>query len=167
MAVATLTPVEQYLETACHPDCDYVDGELLERNVGESFHGRMQGELYMWFRTRERILKVRVLVETRLQITPTRFRIPDAMVLAAEAPREAIVVTPPRLCIGILSRGDSLNQIRARSKDYLSIGVPTCWILDPLANQAWIVTPSGMTEAQNGILRAGEIEMPLADVFEA
>ena len=42
MATApTLISVEEYLSTSYHPDCDYVDGELEERNVGEYSHGKM------------------------------------------------------------------------------------------------------------------------------
>jgi hypothetical protein len=34
MAAATLVSVEEYLSTSYDPDCDYVDGELEDRNVG-------------------------------------------------------------------------------------------------------------------------------------
>lgn len=37
-ATPLLIPVEEYLSTAYRPDCDYVDGEVLERNVGETPH---------------------------------------------------------------------------------------------------------------------------------
>ena len=35
MASRTLISVEEYLRTSYRPDCDYVDGEVLERNMGE------------------------------------------------------------------------------------------------------------------------------------
>jgi hypothetical protein len=35
MATTSLVSVDQYLTTSYRPDCDYVDGVLLERNVGE------------------------------------------------------------------------------------------------------------------------------------
>jgi Uma2 family endonuclease len=82
------------------------------------------------------------------------------------ASSEEVVVTPPTLCVEILSRGDSLNPIWERTQDYLAMGVPVCWILDPLARRGWIVTESGLAEAKDGVLRAGEIEMPLAEVLE-
>ncbi len=34
--------VEKYLRTIYRPDCDYIDGEVLERNVGEIDHSRLQ-----------------------------------------------------------------------------------------------------------------------------
>jgi hypothetical protein len=34
MATATQIPVSQYIDTSYHPDREYIDGELRERNVG-------------------------------------------------------------------------------------------------------------------------------------
>ena len=45
MAAGKLIFVEEYLKTTYRPDCDYIDGEVLERNVGEFKHGRLQGML--------------------------------------------------------------------------------------------------------------------------
>ena len=42
MASSTLIPVSEYLSTTYEPDCDYIDGELQERNVGEFSHGVLQ-----------------------------------------------------------------------------------------------------------------------------
>jgi hypothetical protein len=35
----TTVPVEEYLNTSYDPDREYVDGQLVERHVGEHFHG--------------------------------------------------------------------------------------------------------------------------------
>ena len=35
MATAILIPVSEYLASVYRPDCDYIEGELVERNVGE------------------------------------------------------------------------------------------------------------------------------------
>ena len=40
MSTVTLVPLSEYLETSYRPDCDYLEGELLERNVGEWDHSR-------------------------------------------------------------------------------------------------------------------------------
>ncbi len=45
MATAVHIPVSEYLRTMYHPDCDYVDGEVLERNLGEQTHGLVQAAL--------------------------------------------------------------------------------------------------------------------------
>jgi len=45
VSVATAVPLSEYLNTSYRPDCDYLEGELLERNVGEWDHARLQGLL--------------------------------------------------------------------------------------------------------------------------
>lgn len=40
MAESTLRPVEEYLATSYDPDVEYVDGELVRRNVGDIYHAR-------------------------------------------------------------------------------------------------------------------------------
>jgi Uma2 family endonuclease len=105
-------------------------------------------------------------VRRRLPINFSRFRIPDVMMLLREAPREEIVRTPPLLCIEILSKADTLESIWDRIEDYFSIGVPVCWVIDPVRGRGWTAAPRILTEVADGILRAGQIEMPLDAVIE-
>ena len=167
MAAGTQISVEEYVSRTFHPDCDYIDGEVRERNVGEYSHGRLQAQILGWFMAREIKWRPVVVPETRLQISPARFRIPDVMVLSANAPREEIVRTPPVLCIEIMSRDDRMNEILKRADDYFNIGVPVCWIVNSLTREGWVARPGELLPVGDGVLRAGEIEMPLADVLEA
>jgi Uma2 family endonuclease len=166
MAVGTLVPVEEYLDTAYRPDCDYIDGKVVERSVGELSHALMQTNVAAWLRARAGRWRIKTALELRMRINDLRFRIPDVTVLSLDAPREEVVVTPPLLCIEILSPRDSLTQIWERTQDYLALGVPVCWIIDPIALRARVVTHDGLVEAKDGVLKAGEIEMPLAEVAE-
>jgi Uma2 family endonuclease len=167
MATATLVSVEEYLASIWHPDRDYVDGELIERNMGELSHGRLQALMSAWLIRREVRWRMKTVAEVRLQIGSSRFRIPDVMVLSSDAPHEEIVKTPPLLCIEILSPEDRMSRIMERVRDYFQIGVPVCWIIDPALRSGWVATPGHLAEPADGILRAGEIEMPLAQVLEA
>ena len=166
MAATTLISVEEYLNTTYHPDCDYVDGEILERNLGELEHSDTQSEIVTYLRTKYLAIRRKILAEQRVQVTATRFRIPDVCILAKDAPREQIAQNPPALCIEILSKDDRMVSYMDRLNDYFRMGVPVCWIIDPLARRAWIATPGQLLEPSDGILRAGEIEMPLQDVLE-
>jgi hypothetical protein len=87
MAVRSGVSVEEYLHTSYRPDCDYVDGEVQERNLGELEHGITQSEIVVYLRSRYPRLKRRVITELRVQVKPTRFRIPDVCVLAEDALR--------------------------------------------------------------------------------
>jgi len=158
--------VGEYLSTSYRPDCDYIHGEVVERNGGERKHGRLQIVIGAWFLSRETQWRIKVFTEVRVKVAERRFRIPDVVVLSVDAPDEPVVITPPLLCIEVLSPCDNLNQIWDRTQDYFGIGVPVCWIIDPESRRGWIVTPAGLVEAKDGILRAGEIIMPLADVLE-
>ncbi len=164
MATAVMVPVEEYLRTSYHPDCDYVDGEVVERNLGEFEHGSTQREILLYLSTRYPELRTRLIPEQRVQVRATKFRVPDVCLLASGAPRQKIVTTPPELCIEILSPEDTLTKTLERIKEFFAMGVPVCWIIDPISRQGWVATPGRLEDAVDGILRAGSIEMPVAEV---
>jgi Uma2 family endonuclease len=165
MPAETLVSVEEYLSTAYHPDRDYVDGELLERNMGEYDHGWTQLAIGSWLWVRAAGLHICPLTKVRLQVTATRFRIPDIMVLSGDAPRDPIIRTAPLLCIEILSRDDTMRAIMGRIQDYLAMSVPVCWIVDPIDRVAWIAESNGLHDVKDGVLRAGHISLPLSDIW--
>jgi hypothetical protein len=73
--------VEEYLASSFRPDCDYVDGQLEERNFGEFDHARLQTAIAAYFYSRRKEWNITVVVEQRVQVSPTRFRIPDVCVV--------------------------------------------------------------------------------------
>ncbi len=73
--------VEEYLATVFRPDCDYDDGEVQERNFGEWDHSSLQKRLLLYFGNRENEWGIQVVPEQRVQVGPTRFRIPDVTVV--------------------------------------------------------------------------------------
>jgi hypothetical protein len=95
MATATRVPVEVYLRSSYEPDAEYVDGEIEERSVGENDHFAWQNAIGLWFNLHGQEWRVRVRPELRIQVAPTRFRVPDVTVLDRAQPTEQIV--PPRL----------------------------------------------------------------------
>lgn len=170
MATANLPhilTVEQYLNTTYRPDVDYVDGEIEERNLGEFDHGDLQLAIGSMLRLKQAEWNVRVVTETRTQVTSTRFRIPDVCVNLASLPRERIIRTPPLLCVEVLSPRDTLKSMRKRVQDFLDMGVPTIWILNPETRTAHTVTAASTTEQTAGTLRAEgtPIELAIADIF--
>jgi Uma2 family endonuclease len=168
MASRTLVSVEEYLRTSYRPDCDYVDGEIVERNLGELDHSDLQGEIIAYFRTRLRNRGVFAYPEQRVQVSPTRFRIPDVCVLTSK-PTEQIFRTPPFIAIEILSKDDRISQMQERIDDYLNFGVRYVWLIDPRTRRAWIHTKAGSHESADGILRTEDpaIELPLPEIFHA
>jgi Uma2 family endonuclease len=168
MPAATQISVSEYLATSYDPDCEYLDGEILERNVGESDHSWPQGRLIIFLGIREGEWGIRVYPEQRVQVTPTRFRIPDVTVVLASTPREQIFKAPPFLCVEILSKDDSLSGTFEKIEEYLRMGVQHVWVIDPRRRQGYHFTTDGMREAKDGILRTSnpDIAVPLAALFD-
>ncbi len=76
MKATVLVPAEEYLRTTFHPDRDYVDGEILERNVGERDHSKLQREFILYLGTRAKQWNIHVFPEQRIQISASRFVFP-------------------------------------------------------------------------------------------
>jgi hypothetical protein len=72
---AAIVPLTEYLSSSYRPDREYVDGELVERNVGEFDHANLQGLLIAYLSSRKSEWGIVVLPEQRVQVKPTRFRI--------------------------------------------------------------------------------------------
>ena len=138
MASATLVPLETYLHTDYQPDREYVDGEVKERNWGEKDHARLQKLILLFVAAIEKQSDVRVFPELRVQVSATRFRVPDLTVLRADAPDEQIITHPPLIVIEILSPGDTLLAMREKIEDYLAFGIPNIWIVDPSDRMGYI-----------------------------
>lgn len=167
MASSTLITVQEYLSTSYRPDCDYVDGVVLERNLGEKDHSKTQREFIIYLGAKQRQWGIHVFPEQRVQVSASRFRVPDVCVVVGPEPPEPIFTKPPLLCIEILSRDDRMSQMQEKINDYLTFGVSYVWVIDPRTRQAWIHTPQGSHEVHDGVLRTEnpEILVPLSEVF--
>jgi len=62
--------VGEYLATSYRPDCDYVDGVVEERSLGEFDHSFLQGLLFRLFYDNREKWAVRVSPEQRIQLSP-------------------------------------------------------------------------------------------------
>ena len=167
MATATLIPVSEYLATTYRPDCDYVDGELQERHVGERSHAIMQTVLAVFFTVNRAQWRAIAATELRVQVSPLRFRIPDVCVLRRSDPVEPIVHKAPLVCIEVLSPEDTLSRLQARIDDYAAIGVENIWVLDPLRRRAYSASVRGLQEPADRILTVSgtPIRIALDDLF--
>lgn len=167
-AAVTLISVEEYLRTS-FPDGDreYVDGEVVERNLGEKSHSKPQGELILFFGARRQSHGTYAYPEQRVQVSRTRFRVPDVCVYLGAEPDEEVFTTPPFLVVEILSQDDRASEVQEKIDDYLRFGVPYVWVIDPRLRRGWIHTADGAREAKDGVLRTAdpELALPLAELF--
>ena len=168
-ASAPALTLEEYLRTSYEPDCDFVDGHIEERNVGEREHSILQIALGAWFFNRRAEWKIVVMAEQRTRVSATRVRLPDVCVISAEAPRESVTVTPPLLAIEILSPEDRIHRVLVRLNDFLHMGVENLWLLDPIERSASIYTRAGLSLAETTRLTIpnSPIYLDLPEVFAA
>lgn len=110
--------VEEYLASSYRPDCDYVDGVVQERNLGEKEHAIIQRVLTLLFGIRSNEWNIEVYPELRVQVSANNYRVPDVTVTRAGMEWKRILQTPPLLMIEILSPEDSLSRIRQRVDEY-------------------------------------------------
>jgi Uma2 family endonuclease len=167
MFPATLVSVEEYLTTDYSPDCDYADGVLEDRNVGQQKHAIVQTLIAGFLLRLRHVLGALVVVEQRIEVSPTRYGVPDICVVLAADPDETVITTAPFLCVEVVSPDDRMSRMQAKIGDYLGMGVSYVWVVDPYLRKAWTYTGAGTVEARDGVLRTKDpdIEMPLSEVM--
>jgi Uma2 family endonuclease len=133
MATATTIPVEQYLGHAgsWEPDAEYVDGVIEERPMGEYDHNTWRQAIELWFVARKIEWNIRVRVEQRVQVSPTRFRVPDVVVWSRSRAIEQILTIPPLAVFEVLSPEDRMSSVLHKLGDYSNMGIPTIRVVDP------------------------------------
>ncbi len=141
--------LEEYLHTAYHPDCDFVDDHIEERTMGDLKHSLLQAELVFWFRSHRDDWDIRVMSELRTRVSSTRVRLPDVTVAYNDAAMaERIRTTPPLIAIEILSPDDRIHRVLLRMADFLSMGIPHLWLLDPVERIAYLYNENGLRPVQ-------------------
>jgi len=166
-AAPNWVPVEEYLHNTYHPDCDYVDGVIVERNVGEIPHAKAQRKALIYFYEHEKQWNNFALQECRVQVSPTRYRVPDVCVILGAEPDGKILTRPPFLCIEVLSPEDRLSRMQEKIDDYLRFGVHYVWLIDPYQRRAWIYWQGETREVRDGLLRTSDPEwiVPLTEIL--
>lgn len=159
MAAAAAQPVpsltmEEYLQTTYHPDYDFVDGHLEERNMGGTKHGLLQSLFCIWFGNHPDWNLV-TINDQRIQVAPNRVRLPDvAVVFDDEAVLEDPRRTPPYIAIEVLSPDDRIPRVIPRLRDFIDMGAAHVWLIDPLQKIGYtFTTEAGLVPAADNQLR--------------
>jgi Uma2 family endonuclease len=162
MATTELVSVEEYLHSSFEYDAEYVEGRIVPRSMPQKPYSKMQRDLLRMLCPAGDPLGYEVWPEQRIrtQRTPARYRVPDLCVTQGE-PDEDIFVDPPFLCVEILSPGDPAIEVLAKIREYLAFGVAYVWIVDPETGTGEIHSPDSSARVEDGIFRAGEIEVRL------
>ncbi len=166
MAVQTQISIEEYLRTSYRPDCEYIDGELLERNMGKREHARVQVFLAAWFFNHEREWEVSCYTEWRTQVSSTHVRIPD-VALVQTGLRSAVLENAPVLIVEILSPADTYTEMKTRVADYQHMGAQTIWIIDPETRSGQMCEGDTWTQAAILSVTGTPIYVELEQLFRS
>jgi Uma2 family endonuclease len=165
MAAATQIALSEYLQTTYHPDREYVDGELRERNVGKTDHARVQALLAIWFGVREQGWSVLVTTENRMRVSTERVRIPDVTIVRPGALNEEVLSSPPLCVIEILSPDDTYSETRDRAQDYRQMGIENIWLIDPGTRSGQASTADGWRDTLEFSIPGTPIRLNLDEIF--
>lgn len=96
MATSASVALEVYLRTNYDPDMEYVGGALVERNVGERRHSRLQAFLVALLMAREAQGRFHGYPEQRVRVSArTTYRIPDVCLMVLPYAKQPVFT--PRL----------------------------------------------------------------------
>ena len=169
MSVGTLIPVGEYLKTSYHPDREYRDGVVTERNVGDKAHSRMQRQLTRYLGNRAKHWQIEVYPELRIRAREDWYPIPDVCVYPLPEPEGRVPTTMPLLWIEILSHDDRMVEVLQKARDLVECGAAYVWIIEPNSLESQLMTASGGPNQVPGktlAIPGTPIVIPLADVME-
>jgi Uma2 family endonuclease len=161
-----LVSVEEYLSHCYEPDCEYDDGLIVERNLGEYDHSFLQILIGTIFTVNMEAWGVYGLTGQRICIAPRKYRIPDLCVLRFDALAEDILTQPPLIAIEILSSADRISRVERKAIEFRIFGVPEVWIIDSRKRAVYRTAADGLKLVEDGelsvpgtpiLLRTGEL----------
>jgi Uma2 family endonuclease len=165
MASKSMVPVEEYLRMKFdRPDPEYLDGELVERHLGDTAHSATQKRLLFALQVLERQGGVVSFPEIHLRTSLSRYRIAD-LAIFLDAPTQRIPSSPPFVTIEIVSPDDSLREIREKSEEYRAWGVRHIWLVDPSSHTFSVYDDNGMRDVARLELPELNFELTPEQVF--
>jgi Uma2 family endonuclease len=125
--------VEEYLATSyADGDREYLDGVVVERNLGTPGHSALQKILIVQLAAFERPLGLAVRPECHTRIEETRYRVPDVLVMRRPFRQtDRVVLDSPLLIIEILSPEDRTRETLRRFREYETFRVRHIVQMDP------------------------------------
>ena len=152
MSSTTLVSLEEYLSTSYRPDREYVDGVLLERNVGTFKHGRLQKLVIVFFEQFEESQGIEALPDVRLLVNSAtgRHRVPDVMVLKAPFMKDDVITDVPVVIVEVKSPDDTMDDLLERCFDYEKMGVRYPLVMDPEHKLIWLFKHGSFQALANG-----------------
>jgi Uma2 family endonuclease len=165
MATQTQISPEEYLRMSFDgPDREYLDGEIVERNVGEPPHSKAQGQLIAYFYALGKKQTVYPYPELHLRLSPTRYRVADLAVYREELSGN-IPSQPPFVVVEVVSRNDRYTEIVEKLEEYREWGVIHVWLVDPSLRRLYVYSQSGLNAVPAFEIPELEARIPSSEIF--
>jgi Uma2 family endonuclease len=166
MSTKALVPVEEYLRMSFEGSGpEYLDGELVERNLGGNSHSSTQANLIGILQSLRKKHQIHVRPEIHMRLAPMRIRVADLAVFQ-EKPSEEIPSSPPHVVVEIVSPGDRYVEILEKLKEYRGWGIRHIWLLDPASESFSVYDDAGLREVPTLVLPEFDLTIQKSDVFE-
>ena len=161
--------LHEYLNTSYRPDVEFVDGELLERNLGTIIHSRMQMIAGCHLHEHSKSHRLQVMMSVRVRIDDRRYRVPDLAVLETPYQEGKFVVDVPAITVEVKSPEDTFDCVMDKCLEYQAFGVRNILVMDPDNRRAWLFgqdTLRALPGASIDLhLRQSTIDFPFAQMF--
>ena len=157
------------LETERAKYFEYLDGQFLERALGTDLHSDCQFNLTRLLKPIAKQANAKVRQEWTLAHGDD-WLTPDVMLSKPNdfpVDGRGYLTAAPHLCVEILSPSQSESELFRKCARYHSWVVPHCWVIDPQA-KACFEYHGGADFTfieQDGILTAGDIRIPVSELF--
>ncbi|MEK7405986.1 MAG: Uma2 family endonuclease [Acidobacteriota bacterium] len=174
-AVKTLS-LEEYLSNPTYEHSEYVNGEVVELNVGNLPHSSIQSVFVaLLFNYLKANAIGRVFTEVRCRLTVggrPRFFLPDVSVLLGPVPVETgYLDRAPDLVVEVRSPDDSVSELLRKMDEYFANGARLAWLVLPEERAVLVLTPNAPVRTVTGseTLDGGDLlpglQIPLSELF--
>ena len=164
MSAGTLVSLEEYLNTSYDPDVEYVDGVLVERNLGDWLHSLAQKNIIVALS--RKYPRIYAMPELRSRTTATRYRLPDVGVLLAP-PQTRYLLDAAFVAIEILSEDDRMSHVLEKLEEYAAHGTPHIWLIDPRLRQTFTFRDNCLAEVETLETSDPRLELTRDEIFAA
>ncbi len=89
-------------------------------------------------------MNIRVRTELRIQVSPTRYRIPDVVVFDRSRPTEQMLTHPPIAIFEVLSPEDRISRLLIKWADYAHMGIQTVRVIQPATGEIFAFERGGL-----------------------
>jgi Uma2 family endonuclease len=131
--------------------------------MGEYDHAAWQEAILAYFREHRREWNIRALPELRVQISRTRYRVPDVTVLDRDLPIEQVITVPPVAVFEILSPEDTMSRILVKLDDYERMGIANIYVVEPAGDNLYSYS-KGCLKRMSAPTMAGRCRIDFAEI---